>query len=127
MPDGQTILAPLQMEAHGCTVMDSTKAHNDGKQPYIQSPDGYRIPLNMRQGLLYADIRPVLDSEWDTLLHVHLTDDTPWEPNKYDHEVDPEWMTDEGDPVEEHYKDLPYDRHGDVQGDDVDDDKEPTT
>ena len=99
MTDGQSILSPVQMEAHGCTVMDS---NTNGKQPFIQSPDGYRIPICMRQGLLYVDMRPVLDSEWEKLLHIHLTSDTPWEPNKFDHEVDPEWMTDEGDPVKEH-------------------------
>ena len=42
MTDGQTILSPLQMEAHGCTVMDS---NTNGKQPYIQLPDGYCIPV----------------------------------------------------------------------------------
>lgn len=41
-----------------------------------------------RTVLLYADIRPVQDSERDTLPHVHLTDDTEWDPRVPDHEVD---------------------------------------
>ena len=104
MTDGMTIMAPIQLEAHGCTVLDS---NTNGKQPYLQSPDGYRIPMKMRQGLLYIDMRPVLDSEWESLPHVHLTSDTPWEPNQFDHEVDPEWMTEEIDPVEQYYRDQP--------------------
>ena len=123
MTDGQSILSPVQMEAHGCTVMDS---NTNGKQPFIQSPDGYRIPICMRQGLLYVDMRPVLDSEWESLPHIHLTSDTPWEPNRFDHEVDPEWMTDEADPVEEHYRDQPFDRSGNLVEDEHED-EEPTT
>ena len=126
MPDGKTILSPIQMEAHGCTVVDTCMQQNDGKQPYVQSPDGYRIPLCMRQGLLYADVRPVRDSEWESLPHIHMTSDTPWEPDRFDHEVDPDWMKDEIDPVEEHYKDQPYDRHGNLVEDVIPDD-EPTT
>ena len=41
MPDGKTILAPIQMEAHGCTVVDKAKGLNNGIQPYIQSREGY--------------------------------------------------------------------------------------
>ena len=123
MPDGQSILSPIQMEAYGCTVLDS---NTNGKQPYIESPDGYRIPMSMRQGLLYIDMRPVLDSEWESLPHIHLTSDTPWEPSQFDHEVDPEWMSEEIDPVEEHYKDQPFDRLGNLK-DNVEYQTEPTT
>ena len=123
MTDGQTILAPVQMEAHGCTVMDG---NTDGKQPYIQTSDGYRIPMCKRQGLLYVDMRPVLDAEWEQLPHIHLTSDTPWDPSRFDHEVDPNWMEGEADPVEEHYRDQPFDRLGNLRGD-VDHENEPTT
>ena len=75
MPDGKSIIAPLQVEANGGTVSDKARALNGGEQPYVQSRDGYRFPLCMRQGLMYKDVRPVLDEEWDKLPHVHLTSD----------------------------------------------------
>ena len=40
VPDGKTILAPIQMEAYGCIVVDKAKGLNDGIQPYIQSREG---------------------------------------------------------------------------------------
>ena len=123
MTDGQTILSPIQMEAHDCVVMDG---NTDGKQPYIQTPDGYRIPMCKRQGLPHVDMRPVLDAEWELLPHIHLTSDTPWDPSRYDHEIDPKWMEGEADPVEEHYRDQPFDRLGNLKGD-VDHENEPTT
>ena len=48
MPDGKTILAPIQMEAHGCTVVDKARGLNAGIQPYIQTHEGYRFPLALR-------------------------------------------------------------------------------
>ena len=48
MPDGKSILAPLQLESGGGVVMDRSRHANNGHQPYIQSRDGYRFPLAMR-------------------------------------------------------------------------------
>ena len=70
----------------------------------------------MYHGLMYADVRPVQDDEWDLLPHVHMTADAEWDPSAYDHGVDKGWDTEaEEDPVEEHYRDLPYNRHGDLE------------
>ena len=91
VPDGKSILSPLQLEANGCKITDKPPQSNNGEQPYVESPDGYRIPLSVCQGLVYADIRPVRESEWDSLPHVHLTSDAEWDPSVYDHEVDPKW------------------------------------
>ena len=115
MPDAKSILSPLQMEACGCTIMDKAAGVNEGEQPYVQSADGYRFPLKMRQGLMYADVRPVRDEEWDQLPHVHLTTDNEWDPSIYDHELVDDWKDSFKDPVEDHYKDRPYDRFGNVK------------
>ena len=40
MPDGKSILSPLQLESNGCTVVDKARGLNGGEQPYVQSPDG---------------------------------------------------------------------------------------
>ena len=122
MPDGKSILAPLQLESYGCTVQDKAKQANGGRQPYFQSKDGYRFPLAMRHGLMYVDVRPVREDEWGNLPHVYLTSSNDWDPNIFDHEVDPSWADQmEDDPVEEYYKDKPFDRFGelkDLEGED---------
>ena len=114
MEDGKSILAPLQMETFGGTVCDKSKKANNGEQPYFQSHDGHKVPMSMRQGLMYIDVRPVRDSEWGELPHVHLTSDSDWDPSEYDHEVDPDWSSITKDTVSEHYADKPYDTNGDI-------------
>ena len=129
MPDGKSILSPLQLESNGCTVVDKARGLNGGEQPYVQSPDGYRIPLSMVHGLMHAKVRPVLDSEWDSLPHVHLTADNEWDPRTFDHDVDKDWDANLQDPVEEHCKDLPCDRFGNAKAGQFEGDVEgePTT
>ena len=80
MPDGKLILSPPQLESNGCTIVDKARGLNGGEQPHVQSPDGHRIPLSMAHGLMHVKIRPALDSEWDSLMHVHLTADDEWDP-----------------------------------------------
>ena len=115
MPDGKSILSPLQLEANKGTVLDKAREANKGVQPYVKSHDGYCIPMAMRHGLMYIDIRPVRDSEWDTLPHCHLTSDQPWDPSIFDHEVNPEWQISGSEPVQEYYSDKPYDRFGEIE------------
>ena len=71
-------------------MCDKSKKANNGEQPYFQSHDGHKVPMSMRQGLMYIDVRPVRDSEWGELPRVHLTSDADWDPSEYDHEVDPD-------------------------------------
>ena len=42
MPDGKSILSPVQLESNGATVLDKAKSTNGGEQPYIQSMDGHQ-------------------------------------------------------------------------------------
>ena len=87
MLEGKTILAPVQMEANGCIIHDRIMGLNSGEQPYIQTPEGLRIPMYTYQGLMYINVRPVQDGEWGKLPHVYLTADTPWDPSIYDHGI----------------------------------------
>ena len=112
MPNGKSIWSALQLEANGCIVQDKAKTLNGGEQPYIQSPDGYKFPLRIRQGLAYAECRPVQDDEWDKLPQTFMTADNDWDPRTFDHEVDSGWNHGESDPVEERFSELPYDRFG---------------
>ena len=73
-----------------------------------------------------VDVRPVHDSEWGELPHVHLTSDTDWDPSEYDHEVDPDWSSVTKDTVREHCADKPCDINGDVIVEE-EDDQQPVT
>ena len=115
MPDGKSILSPLQIEAFGGHVQDKAKAVNHGEQPYVQSKDGHMVPLSTRNGLLYADVRPVRSHEWTKYPQIHLTSDDDWDPDIYDHEVPDDWAQGIKDPVGEYYKDKPHDRYGNLK------------
>jgi hypothetical protein len=62
--------------------------------------DGYQVLLNMCCGLAYMDMHPFTDDDWDSLPHVALTLETPWDlwvldleqsddPNGFEHVDDP--------------------------------------
>ena len=53
--------------------------------------EGYAIPLHVRDGLYYMDMKAASDEELDTLPHVFLMADAPWNPSIMDEEffVDP--------------------------------------
>ena len=98
MGTGQTIFSVPQMESGGCTVVTR----------------GYRFPLCTREGLAYLTIRPVLDSEWNTLPHTYLTHDTPWKPSVLDHDIPSDWATTL--PKEtDWFTDQPFDAYGNVK------------
>src|SRR5687768_13958122 len=50
----------------------------NGKQR-SETSDGYIVPLNVWDGLLYMTIRPFTDHEEDILPHVVLTADADWD------------------------------------------------
>ena len=113
MPDDKSVISSLHLEASGCIVEDKSMKIT-GKQPYVQSPDGYRFPMSVRQGLTYLDARPVRDEEWEKLPHSDLTTMTEWDPSLYDGEIDPKWSQQQPNLVDDHYKKLPYNRYGEM-------------
>ena len=62
--------------------------HSSGGKQSIVSKDGYHIPLAVREGLCYMDMRPPTDEELDSLPQLIFTADEPWTPNKIDSEPD---------------------------------------
>ena len=48
--------------------------------------EGYAIPLHVRDRLYYMDMKAAFDDELDTLPHVFLTVDAPWNPSIMDEE-----------------------------------------
>jgi hypothetical protein len=81
---GKTIHSANQMRHFGVDICEVPQALH-GKQR-IHHPDGYVIPLSIRNGLAYMDMHPPSDSELETLPHVFFTSDTQWDPAILDHE-----------------------------------------
>ena len=52
------------------------------------TPDGWIIPLHIRNGLAYMDMRPPTQDEYETYDHVVLTSDVTWDLTVLDNETD---------------------------------------
>ena len=78
-PTGKSIISCIQVEDNGVKVDDTSIAHGGGQR--IVTPEGYIIPLDSHCGLMHVPIRPFTDTEWETMPHVILTRDIPWDPS----------------------------------------------
>ncbi len=58
----------------------------DGLQCII-TPYSHVIPLDIKNGLPYMKIHPYTDEEWDSLPHITMTGDNPWNPKCLDAEI----------------------------------------
>ena len=82
---GRTIHSSIQFEDWNNTVSDTGIAF--GGQQRIVTPDGYAIPLDIANGLVFMNSRAFTDDEWNDLPHVVMTRDAPWNPRVHDHEA----------------------------------------
>jgi len=109
LPTHKSILSSVQMEAFKIRVHDTSPTL--GGLGTIATPEGYVIPLTFHHGLAYlADARPYTDHEWASLPHVFLTQETEWNPTKFDYVVPQDWYTKRHDPPVN--AGLPYDDIG---------------
>ena len=67
--------------------VDCTSKQKNGMQRMF-TPDGWIIPLHIRNGLAYMDMRPPMQDEYETYDHVVLTSDVTWDPTVLDNEMD---------------------------------------
>ncbi|MEL7196406.1 MAG: reverse transcriptase domain-containing protein, partial [Bacteroidota bacterium] len=67
--------------------------HVGGKQR-ILTHEGYAIPLTIHHGLPRLKMRPYTSTEWDSLPHIMMTDQSPWDPNILDHAHDDQYWFD---------------------------------
>jgi hypothetical protein len=81
---GKTIHSTLQLRSFGIDICDNPLKFG-GKQR-VQHPDGYNIPINIRNGLPYMDMYPPSDEELESLPHVIFTADECWDPTSNDNE-----------------------------------------
>ena len=134
MPDGKAILSPGQLEHYGWFVHDKSPTKSSRK-PFIRSIEGYLIPLSIRDGLPYLQLRPYTDDEWNTLPKIIATNPLPWDPTCLDYIVDDSWY-DEQPFDTPYFLESDYDAYGqprldrpqwDTLDDDDDDELIPST
>jgi len=99
MGRGKTIHSCIQWEAFGNTVNE--KSIQFGGTQSVTTPCGYRIPLDIVNGLAYLNSRPFTDDEFDTCPHVHITCDMHWQPSRLDSVISlsEDWYNDQDDPL----------------------------
>jgi hypothetical protein len=97
---GKSIHSSIQMRDFGLDVNDVARKYHGGLQRIV-TPEGHVIPLKIRNGLAYMDMRPPTDEELARIPQVMFTADMPWDPSKVDDEYD-DWG-DLPDPPEDHF------------------------
>ena len=83
-PTGKSIHSKEQFKHFSCIVHDTTISK--GGYQCVVTPEGYVIPLHVRDGLHYMDMHPPTPHELENLPHVFLTDDSQWNPSILDDE-----------------------------------------
>ena len=82
---GKSVHSCCQLRAFGLDVNDVPRGQKGGTQ-LITTPEGYKIPLSVRNGLCYLDQSKPSPDDLDTYPHVFFTSDTTWDPSVYDNE-----------------------------------------
>ena len=80
---GKTIHSCVQVEHYGNDVNDKSRKVNSGKQR-ITTIENYIIPLQIREGLVYMDMRLPTDQELVGLPQVIFTSNMDWDPSIVD-------------------------------------------
>jgi hypothetical protein len=75
---GKSIHSSGQLEHYKLDVSD--KSIRVGGLQRITTLDNYAFPLDVVDGLVYLQVRPFTDDEWNKLPHVIMTSDVDWEP-----------------------------------------------
>jgi Reverse transcriptase (RNA-dependent DNA polymerase) len=86
---GKTVHSVNQMKHFGIIIHDTPRNLGMGQQ-CIQTPDGYIIPLSIRNGLPHMDMSPPSDLEMESYPHVMFSSDLPWDPTILDDEYQAE-------------------------------------
>ena len=84
---GQSILSSGQME-HFKIHVDDKSIKVGGKQQ-LTTPEGFIIPLDIKNGLPYLKMRPPTDRELSNpdIPHIVLTSDVDWDPSVLDYSI----------------------------------------
>ena len=82
---GSSIHSKGQWEYFGAIIDD--KSIKLGGTQSIKLAGGVILPLDIVNGLPRLPLRPFMDSEWDSLPHIHVTMDKDWDPTVLDHHI----------------------------------------
>jgi hypothetical protein len=104
---GKSILSCLQMEAHGADINDRSQLLPGGKQRILI--DGYQMPLDFKNGLLYLQCHKPTPGEIESLPHIIMTSDFEWDPRQYDKDIDD--IAAFYDPSEEYHEERHFDQY----------------
>ena len=110
MPNSKTIHSCIQLEANMVTVNEKSFKIT-GETPYVQTLEGYRVPLSIKTGLVYMRMRPYTDEEYKKYPKVILTKDEPWDPKTLDHHVSDDWYDQKPQELKL-INESPFDEHG---------------
>jgi hypothetical protein len=66
--------------------VDNTPRQFGNSKQRLQTPEGYLIPISIRNGFPYIDMYPTSDKELDSYSHVHFKSDIHWNPQVLDDE-----------------------------------------
>jgi hypothetical protein len=81
---GHTVHSVNQLKSFGI-IVDDDPLSSSGQQCII-TPDGYHIPISIRNGLPWMDMSAPNPTELLSYPHVIFTSDMPWDPQVHDHE-----------------------------------------
>jgi hypothetical protein len=109
MINGKTIHSSGQME-HFKAIVNEKSISITSEVPHIELIEGYRIPLSMINSLAYMKMRPFTKEEWDTLPHIHITSEAPWDPKVLDHIPPIEWYKNQPQSLQL-IEESPFDQH----------------
>ena len=78
-----SILLVCQMQDNGCLVNDITKAH--GRKHVILTPNGVRLPLIIKNGLVYLEHYYPIDKQKKEIKREEwMISKSNWDPSKFD-------------------------------------------
>ena len=87
---GKTIHSKDQLEHFGCIILDTAKRHGDNQALY--TPEGYVVPLHVRNSRFYIDMQPPSDHDMLQYSHTFITTNHEWDPSilndEYHHDSD---------------------------------------
>jgi hypothetical protein len=101
---------------HYKTIVNDKSYHVTKETPHIITLEGYKIPMCVRNGLMYIELRPFTDKEWEdnSLPKIHLTSLHHWDPSVLDMDVPPEWYQTQVD-NNEYFRNSLYDENGEYR------------
>ena len=79
-----------QMEHFGLVIDD--KLRNAGGKQCIFMPEGYTIPIHVRDGLPHMDMQIPADAEMNKYSHVFIAADSTWDPSVLDKKFEEEFF-----------------------------------